>query len=379
VEVTGAACQISHSSGVAPLKDQISPAVVDTLADELTRAWPPFPRDRFVAETADGLAGRELKARIARVSDALVHTLPHDAEGLAGLVERVLASPSFVGWMLWPFIDAVSRIGVDRPEETLPLLRLLTPRWTAEDAVRRYIDRYPEVAFRHLVSWAAHPDEHVRRLVSEGTRPRLPWSSRLRDLAADPSPSIALLDVLRDDESEYVRRSVANHLGDIAKDHPELAVAVATRWLAEGGTHVERVVRHGLRGPVKAGDPAALRLLGIDVDAQIEVIALTVDPAKIAIGSTATITCTLVSAAPEAVDAVIDMRISFANAAGDLTRSRVFKLVRRRLEPGAEQTIIRRQPFRPVSIRALYPGRHRIDIQVNGRILAGCDVLLLDA
>jgi 3-methyladenine DNA glycosylase AlkC len=364
---------------MAPFKDQISPAVVAALADELTRAWPAFSCARFVAEATDGIEDRELKARIALVSDALVRALPADAEGLARLVQRLLASPGFDGWMLWPVLDAVTRAGIERPEETLPLLRLLTPRWTAEDAVRPFIDRYPDIAFRHLTAWAVDPDEHVRRLVSEGTRPRLPWSSRLRDLARDPSPSIPLLDVLRDDESEYVRRSVANHLGDIAKDHPTLAVAVAARWIEEGGRHVERVVRHGLRGPVKAGDPAALRLLGIDVEAQIEILALTVEPAEITIGTSATIACTLVSAAPDAVDAVIDVRVSFANAAGALTRSRVFKLVRRRLEPGVAVTVTRRQPFRPVSIRALYPGRQRIEIQVNGRILAGCDVVLVEA
>jgi 3-methyladenine DNA glycosylase AlkC len=245
---------------VAPLKDQISPAVVRALAGELVAAWPSFPQRRFVAEATDGLADRELKARIALVSDALVHTLPAGAADLAQVVDGVLKSPAFTGWILWPFLDAVTRIGIARPEETLPLLRLLTQRWTAEDAVRPFINHYPEVAFRHLTAWASDPDEHVRRLVSEGTRPRLPWSARLRDLARDPSPSIALLDVLRDDESEYVRRSVANHLGDIAKDHPALAFEICERWLTDATAQRKWLIRHALRHPAKSGIGAALRL-----------------------------------------------------------------------------------------------------------------------
>jgi len=132
----------------------------------------------------------------------------------------------------------------------LPILAALSPRFSSEAPLRVFIERHPETTFEQLRRWIDHPDEHVRRLVSEGTRPRLPWAPRLRGLIADPSPAVALLDRLHDDESEYVRRSVANHLNDISKDHPTLALAIAQRWAAAGSDRTAR------------GDPARPALAG---------------------------------------------------------------------------------------------------------------------
>jgi 3-methyladenine DNA glycosylase AlkC len=183
----------------------------------------------------------------------------------------------------------VARAGIDRPEVTLPLLAGLTPRWSSEGAVRPFIQRHPDLTYEHLHRWVADRDEHVRRLVSEGTRPRLPWASQLRQLMADPTPNIELLDRL-DDPSEYVRRSVANHLNVISKDHPDLAVDLARRWLPRGDG-AAWAVRHGLRTLVKRGDPTALELLGVTPSASIRLTALAANPDRAPVGGT--VTCTL--------------------------------------------------------------------------------------
>jgi 3-methyladenine DNA glycosylase AlkC len=154
----------------------------------------------------------------------------------------------------------------------------------------------------------------VRRLVSEGTRPRLPWAPQLRGLIADPTPAVELLDRLYDDESDYVCRSVANHLNDISKDHPDHAVAIARRWATTGGDRTAWVVRHGLRSLIKHGHPDALRLLGYDHDLPITITDLTVTPASVPIGGEVTITFTVT--ADTAARAVVDYAIRHAGARG---------------------------------------------------------------
>ncbi|HUH07020.1 MAG TPA: hypothetical protein VML96_04340 [Egibacteraceae bacterium] len=360
---------------MADFKDEISPALVRALADELRRAWPALPVEQFVAQASDGLDRLELKARVAHVVVALRRALPPDFASIVKIIDRALRSPGLDGWMMWPITDAVAEAGIDDPHLALPLLARLTPRWTSEGAVRPFIERYPEIAFEHLRAWANDPDEHVRRLVSEGTRPRLPWSSRLGDLHRDPAPAIELLDALWDDPAEYVRRSVSNHLNDIAKDHPALAIATARRWLAEGGEHAEWVARRGLRTLIKAGDPNALALLGYDPAAAINLADFTLSPTRIQIGESASISFTLATGGDDPVRAMIDYIVWHVGARGDL-RPKVFKLTDRVLHPGATDRIEKAHPFREVSVRQLYPGLHRVEIQVNGRVLGGDDIEL---
>ena len=182
--------------------------------------------------------------------------------------------------------------------------------------------------------------------------------------------------MLVDDPSAYVRRSVANHLNDISKDHPDIALELASRWRTRGDG-AAWVVRHGLRTLVKRGDPAALELLGVAGGSHIELLELSVDRNRIAIGDTATFTFTIVSAETEPTEAIIDYRVHYAGARGPKA-PKVFKLTRRRLEPGQPVTITRRHRFDHVSIRRILPGPHTIDVQVNGRVLGSADVLVTE-
>jgi hypothetical protein len=216
----------------------------------------------------------------------------------------------------------------------------------------------------------------VRRLVSEGTRPRLPWASQLRGLIADPTPAIALLDLLADDPSEYVRRSVANHLNDIAKDHPTIALGCARGWLATGSDHAAWVVRHGLRTLLNAATRPPLALLGFDHAAAVHLDKLTVTPAHLRIGGEVAIEFTL-STADSPVHVVVDYVVHHAGARSPRA-PKVSKLTTRTIQPGQPQTILRRHRFREVSVRRLYPGPHHVEIQINGQVLGGAEVELLD-
>jgi 3-methyladenine DNA glycosylase AlkC len=363
---------------MAAFKDSIGVGLVRHLATELSTAWPDFPRRRFLDGTGAALEPLELLARIDLVADRLGRTLPEPFPAAAAVLWRALDSPTFTGWVTMPCGTFVARQGIDDPEVALPLLAGLTPRASSEFPIRAFVEAHPDATYTHLRRWATDDDEHVRRLVSEGTRPRLPWAPQLRGLIADPTPNVPLLDLLVDDPSPYVRRSVANHLNDITKDHPELALDLARRWLPLGEGPAW-VVRHGLRSLVKRGDPAALELLGVATGADVRLIGLSLDRSVVPIGEAVTFTVELELADSEAAsDAIVDYRVHYVGARG-VKAPKVFKLTRRRLTPGERLTITRRHRFEHVSIRRILPGPHTVDVQVNGRVLGAATVDVVDA
>lgn len=359
---------------MAAFKDEFSPALVTKLGQMLQVAWTEFPFDRWQTAATAGLEDLELLQRVDHLAKSLGGSLPPSFDAACTVMYRLLEDEAFHGWMMLPVGYYVADAGIDEPDLALPLLAALTPRFSSEGPIRPFIERHPDTTFAYLREWTTDPDEHVRRLVSEGTRPRLPWAPRLRALAADPSPSIELLDRLFDDESEYVRKSVANHLNDISKDHRDLALETARRWQA-GSTRGNRVVRHGLRSLVKAGDPDALALLGFDHDSPVELSHFALAPTAIDIGDEIEFKATLTATA--STNAAIDYVVHYQGVRGPKS-GKVFKLTTRTIEPAEPTIITRRHRFEHVSIRRIHPGPHRIEIQVNGRVLGGASVEVRD-
>jgi 3-methyladenine DNA glycosylase AlkC len=244
------------------------------------------------------------------------------------------------------------------------LLARLTTRLTGEFAIQAFLNADLERALRTVLAWTASPDESVRRLASEGTRPRLPWARRVPALSGRPAATQPILDALHDDPSEYVRRSVANHLNDISRIDPALAVATASRWTAASG-QVPVVVRHGLRTLVKQADPAALRLLGFGPPDALAVDGPHLAASTVAPGHTLQFSLTVTNTGPASVKAAIDYVVHYRKANGVLA-PRVYKLTIRTLAPGESYTATRSQPFRPITTRGHYPGQHALELQVNG-------------
>ncbi|MBK5110340.1 MAG: DNA alkylation repair protein [Thermoleophilia bacterium] len=369
----GAEPQTAGSGGSKDFKDRISPAAINRLADVLLEAWEPFPAERFAGPATRGLTGLELKARVVHVADALAATLPAEFPEAAKVLESALESEAFDGWIVYPVDDFVARYGIDYPEISLPLMGRLTSRWSCEFAIRPFIERHPDITFEYFGRWIGSDDEHRRRLVSEGSRPRLPWGGHLRRFREDPAPAIALLDRLVDDPSPYVRKSVANHLNDIARDHPALAIETGRRWLEGGGNPGRRrwIVARGMRSLVKQGVPAALVLLGYDPEAPVTISEFVVEPASIRIGESITIGFSLM--APEPTPAIVDYVVHHAGANG-IRSPKVFKLKTVELEPGEQHHFQKRHSIREVSVRRIYPGPHQVEVQVNGRVLASAIV-----
>ncbi len=350
---------------MADLKHEISPALVRDLARVMAGAWHGFPADRL-ARAGEELEPLELMARNAHVAAALGACMPADFAEAAAVMRRALAAPELDGWMALPCVSWVPEAGIDDPATALPLLAALTPRFSAEWAVRPFLVRHPEVTWAHLDAWAGDPDEHVRRLVSEGTRPRLPWTSRLRLDADGTARAVALLARLADDPSEYVRRSVGNHLNDISKEHPAMAVDLARAWGA-ASTHGDEVARRGLRTLVAAGDPASLDALGLAAEVRLE--AFDVSPARVPLGGAVEVTATF--AAPPGTAVVAHLLVRYRGADGP---AKPFVFARGAIPSGGRLTVRRRHAFRTVSIRTVRPGPHPLALQANGRVLAEAEV-----
>jgi 3-methyladenine DNA glycosylase AlkC len=271
------------------------------LGNHIVKAYPTFDVDDYADEVAQGVQGLELKARLKVMMEALRGRLP---QAYPTAIEILVASlgPELdikegifkQGWFWGPVVLFVQEYGLDDPERSLAALNTMTRRYTAEEALRPFIVRHYDVTMRHLWEWVEDASFHVRRLVSEGTRPRLPWAMRLERFVNDPRPALALLEPLRDDPALYVQKSVANHLNDVAKDHPDLVVEIAERWMQENPTPARHwIVRHGLRTLIKAGNTRALAVVGAEPTEGITVSRFAVTPTSIQVGDTITLQATL--------------------------------------------------------------------------------------
>ena len=364
------------------LKEFIDRPLVGQIADRIVVVHPAFDRDRFVRAVMAKLESLELKQRFAWIADNLRELLPADYPTALEILLRILndADSRFepiedAGFRLLPIPTFVYRHGLEYAEASLDAIYTITRYSSCEGAIRPYIIHHPELTLKKLHQWALDDDEHVRRLVSEGSRPRLPWWPPLREIIADPSPTLALLERLKDDPSLYVRRSVANHLNDISKDHPELLLTRMETW--SQGASKERLwlINHALRTLVKRGDARALAILGFE-EAQVELTALELAPTVLQFGGDLEFSFELRNSGDEAQNLMIDFIMHFRKANGT-TAPKVFKLKKLSLAPGETVPIKKKMAIRLISTRKYYPGRQRLEIQVNGSVLGGGDFELV--
>ena len=368
-------------------------ALIEYTGAHLKRVWPAFDQRRFVREAGVGLDALEMKARAMQIASALEATLPQDFERAAGLIEAALApapkcdeakgdepngernpAEGLAGWVVWSLGEFVVRRGMHEPERALQALHAMTQRFSAEFAIRPFIATHSALCFETLARWTQDPSAHVRRLVSEGSRPRLPWGLRLTALVADPAPTLPLLRALQDDPSAYVRRSVANHLNDIAKDHP----ALVADWLASHlpGASQERValLRHASRTLVKQGDARVLKAWGLGA-AFKGTASLTLDRKRVRVGDRFTLALELQSMSSRAQTLVLDYAVHHVKADGS-TRAKIFKGWQLTLAKGEHRALTRRHSMREITTRRYHPGAHRVDVMANGQVVASATFVL---
>ena len=375
-----------------PFKNFLNTALVRQAAAHLSRVWPGFDKAHFIRLANAGLDNLELKARAMQICDALQATLPADFAQAADVIEAALApapaddepavqavtvDDGLRGWVLWPVGEFVARRGLAHPERALACLHAVTQRFTAEFALRPFIVAHPELSFATLARWCQDDSAHVRRLASEGSRPRLPWGLRLQALVANPAPTLPLLRALQDDPSPYVRRSVANHLNDIAKDHPCLVCEWVETHLPGASMERKALLRHASRTLIKQGHPRMLQAWGLGAPLRGQAT-LKREPASLHLGESFTFTLTLVSRASHAQTLAIDYVVHHVKADGS-TSPKVFKGWALELPGRGELTLVKRHSMRVITTRRYHAGRHGLSVQVNGCEVARTDFDLLPA
>lgn len=362
------------------LQNLIAPDDPARLAAMLRRAWRRFPSDAFLADVLPGFTALALMARGQRIAQALHRHLPADYADAIEILVASMGPPMALdaagepdasdrphsGFLYLPHSQFIAEHGLEHFALSMQAQHALTQRFTAEFCLRPYLLHHEQATLKQLAHWARDPSAHVRRLVSEGSRPRLPWAPRLPAFVRDPSPTLPLLEKLKDDPSSYVRRSVANHLNDIGKDHPAVLVQVARAWLAGAPPARERLVRHALRYAVKRGDPQALDALGMGHEVKLAVRAVQILPARPRVGEMVTIAFDLHNHQKTVQRAVADLRMHYVKASGGMS-TKVFKLAEVALPSGGVQRLQKKLSLAQMTTRKHHPGAHRAELLLNGR------------
>ena len=363
-------------------KDYFDRAAARALGKQVAAVEPSFDVAAFVRKATRGLLELEFADRVRNFSEALAAQLPGGPESLQVLTRSLpepLPNADSVtdGFLQWPIGQYIADHGVDHFAASMQAMIELTQRFSAEFAVRPFVERYPDRTFARLLALTDHDSVHVRRWCSEGTRPRLPWGKKLRDLVEDPSPIWPILEALEDDPELYVRRSVANNLNDIAKDHPDLVIARCKKWSLESNPQRDAMIAHALRSLIKAGNPGALAVVGYGPATKLDAD-LRVDPRRVALGGNIVLEATLTNRARTTQRVLVDFAVHYVRKKGDAT-AKVFKWTKRELAPGESIELTKTVAMRTTTTRALYPGKHRVELQVNGSRVAKASFSLVEA
>lgn len=356
------------SETAAPaLKDMFNEARYRRIARDVAAVHPSFDQKAFLKLTLPGLEPLALLQRLRRATEALRATLPPEYPKALAVLRRV--APSFgEGFTALVLPDFVGLYGRDDFARSLDALKFFTSFGSSEFAIREFLRLDLRGTLRVMEQWSRDADEHVRRLASEGCRPRLPWSFKLRDLIADPSPVAPILENLRADSSLYVRKSVANHLNDITKDHPAWVLERIEGWDLEN-KHTAWIAKRALRTLIKKGDRRALTVIGAGARAQVRLDAFAVAPRRIRLGEELTLSCRLTSTARQSQKLVIDYTIHYVKQSGAAS-GKVFKWKEVTLAPGETVELIRRQRIQDFTTRKHHAGKHAVDLMANGERLA---------
>lgn len=371
-----------------PFKNNFSLELVNVLVALLNREIDNFPEKRFVDLISDEFEALELKARSNRIAEALHQFMPQDLNLCSSVIKNILhpddvnefvdipmSDAGLRGWMVMPVADFVSRRYLPSDfKEGMELLKLLTRRFSAEFAIRDFFLADTERAMVEILRWTKDPNHNVRRLASEGSRPRLPWGQQLPMFIKEPSRLRPILENLVDDESEYVRRSVANNLNDIAKDHPDFVIDFVSTHLNQSNQNQYRLFKHACRSLFKQGDKRILALFGYThFNGAVRFVDNT---NSVEWGGKLEFEIEISSHEQPSQNLMLDFVLWLQRANGTLS-PKVFKWKVIEDFTGSKR-FKKSHSFKPVTTRKYYPGEHKIEIQINGAVVCERTFILLE-
>ncbi|MCR8931753.1 MULTISPECIES: DNA alkylation repair protein [unclassified Pseudomonas] len=348
------------------LKEIFNAERLQHIASEMSAVYPAFKTKAFLEHAQHGLAELSVMQRMARVSESLHAVLPLDYEdSLERLFE--LAPRLNSGFVSMCLPHYVASYGGHAFDTSMNALKYFTTFGSSEFAIRHFLRSDLERTLEHMHDWAHDENHHIRRLASEGSRPRLPWSFRLEPIQANPQLTAGILDRLKADESLYVRKSVANHLNDVTKVHPEWVLDTIEGWSLDN-KHTGWIAKHALRSLIKQGDTRALTVIGAGAKAEVELLDVRVEPAVVRLGDAITLSFSVRSTVPVGQRLVIDYAIDYVKANGGVSR-KVFKLKMVELAGFGSEMVRRKQVIKDFTTRKHFVGRHGVWVMVNGEVL----------
>jgi 3-methyladenine DNA glycosylase AlkC len=358
------------------LKTFFSRELVARIARSIAEVFSEFPAKAFVRDACAGLDGLELLARGRHIADALHRHLPRRYLDAVDVLLRSLGPEhgtdelegvGMAPFFYLPHVTFIATYGLDELDVSMHAQHVLTRRFTCEFSIRPFLEKYPDATLDVLRRWTTDPSPHVRRLVSEGTRPRLPWATRVRWIEQQPERVLPLLEALKDDPASVVRRSVANHLNDLSKAHPDLTCEIAERWLRDASPERRALVTHALRSSVKEGNSRALTLLGFGEPPRIEITHVAFTPKRVAIGGKTRVEFTIRTTTKRPQTLAVDLIVHFVKANGR-PRPKVFKVGRVTLAARESATLGKSISLAVHTTRKPRPGHHAVDLLINGKV-----------
>jgi 3-methyladenine DNA glycosylase AlkC len=343
------------------LKDMFfTQASINKFADTIKSFYPTFDKSRFLELVFDkSFETKELLDKMRHTTRCLHDTLPESYKD--ALTVLIKAAPHVKGFEAMAFPDYVATYGLDEWDLSLPALGHFTQYYSSELAIRPFLAKNPEKGMTCMIAWAGDKNPKLRRLASEGCRPRLPWAMALPKFKKDPRPILPILEKLKNDDSEDVRRSVANNLNDISKDNPDLALEICERWYGES-KETDKIVKHACRTLLKAGNPRALAIFGYGDPSLVAVKNMRLDKKALNIGDSLTFSFDVTVTKKSRVR--LEYAVDYVKAKDKLSK-KVFKITENDYAAGS-YSITRKQSFQEQTTRKHYPGTHRISIIVNG-------------
>jgi len=356
------------------LKDELfNKAKVHYLADLMHKAYPSFNTKAFYEETLSPFPSLELKERITHICQCLHKYLPPDyVSALSILLDALpqeldpgMEDNDFGDFIFSPLSLYVATYGCDKANLTRSLMALkeITKRFSAEFSIRFFINTFPEETMAFLSDCAKDENYHVRRLASEGSRPKLPWAQKIHIPHQVP---LEILTVLHSDPTRYVTRSVANHLNDISKIDPSLVIKTLKQWKKEKAQHekeLDFIIGHSLRTLVKQGNKDALKLLGFTGKPDIKLLRFNPLMSEVMIGEALEFELHFIGHKEQKL--IIDYILEYASPHKKKSQ-KVFKLKQIDLTRDKEIRLLKKHPLRIMSTKVLYSGKHKITLQING-------------
>ncbi|WP_051786258.1 hypothetical protein [Endozoicomonas numazuensis] len=352
-------------------KDYFDYPLCKDYADRLQAIVPDFDRNRFNTVIGDQLLNLEMKGRVNLIAEGVWEGLSLPYPETVKVICQAIAGCSQYAPMrsfpVWVASQVVERYGLEDFDASMAAIYQITQQFTGEFAIRPFLERYPERTFDLLTVWASDHSTDVRRLVSEGSRPRLPWAMRVSHLLDDPSPIFDLLVQLKDDPEEYVRRSVANNMNDIAKDSADRVVHELTLWKEQDDSkELQWIIQHGLRTLLKNGHKGALSLMGYDSELEMDINHFKASPASISEGESVELQCQLSTFNDQPEQLMIDFLLLSPGKNGRKNR-KVFKWSKRTLNQAGKVVLNKQLSLKSNSVRKFYPGEYEVHLIVNGQ------------